>query len=50
MRHIHLKQPEKSAVAEHGINTGHHIYFNNISMLDRATGYMDHLIKQATEI
>jgi hypothetical protein len=50
MRHIWLDQPEKSAVAEHSINTGHQIDFNNISLLDRASGYMDHLVKEAIQI
>jgi hypothetical protein len=35
---------------EHSINTGHHIDFSNISVLDRASGCMDHLIKEAIEI
>jgi hypothetical protein len=45
MRHIWLDQPEKSAVAEHSINTGHQIDFNN-----RASGYMDRLVKEAIQI
>jgi hypothetical protein len=50
MRHIRLDQPEKSAVAEHSINTGHQIDFSNISVLDRASGYMDRLFKEAFQI
>jgi hypothetical protein len=50
MRHIRLDQPEKSAVAEHSINAGHKIDFNNVSVLDRASGYMDHLIKEAIQV
>jgi hypothetical protein len=50
MRHIWLNQPEKSAVVEHSINTGHQIDFNSISVLDRASEYMDHLIKEAIQI
>jgi hypothetical protein len=34
MRHIRLDQPEKSAVAERSINTGHQIDLNNVSVLD----------------
>jgi hypothetical protein len=49
MRHIRLDQPEKSAVAEHSINTGHKINFN-VSVLDRASGYMDRLVKEAIQI
>jgi hypothetical protein len=48
-RHIRLDQPEKSAVVEHSINTRHRIDFN-ISVLDRASGYMDCLIKEAIQI
>jgi hypothetical protein len=50
MRHVCLNQLEKSVVAEQSINTGHHVDFNNISVLDRASGYMDHLIKKTIEI
>jgi hypothetical protein len=49
MRHIRLDQPEKS-VAEHSINTGHQIDFNNVSVLDRASGYVDCLVKEAIQI
>jgi hypothetical protein len=49
MRHIRLNQPEKSAVAEHSINPGHKIDFN-ISVLDRASGYMDRLVNEAIQI
>jgi hypothetical protein len=44
---VHIR--EKSAVAEHSINTGHHTDFN-ISMLNRASGYMDRLVKEAIQI
>jgi hypothetical protein len=50
MRHIRLDQPEKSAVAEHSINAGHKIDFSNVSVLDRASGYMDRLAKEAIQI
>jgi hypothetical protein len=50
MRHIRLDQPQKSAVAEHSINAGHKIDFNNVSVLDRASGYMDRLVKEAIQI
>jgi hypothetical protein len=45
-----LGQPEKSTVAEHRFDTGHNIDFKSISVLDKATGYMDCVIKEATEI
>jgi hypothetical protein len=49
-RHIRLDQPEKYAVAGHSINTGHKIDFNNVSVLDRASGYMDRLVKETMQI
>jgi hypothetical protein len=49
-RHIHLGQPGNSAVAEHSIETGHNIDFNNIMILEKVTGYMNHLVKEAIEI
>jgi hypothetical protein len=49
-RHVRLGQPDKSAVAEHGIEAGHNINFNNIMILEKVTGYMDHLVKEAIEI
>jgi hypothetical protein len=45
-----LNETENSEVVEHSVNTGHHIDFNSISMLDRATGYMDCLTKEAIKI
>jgi hypothetical protein len=50
MRHVRLKEPEKSAVAEHNFNTGHHIDFSSTSVLDKATGYMKRIVKEAIEI
>jgi hypothetical protein len=50
MRHIRLDQLEKSAIAEHSINAGHQIDFNSFSVLDRASGYMDRLVKEAIQI
>jgi hypothetical protein len=46
IRHVRLKHPVKSAVAEHNFNTGHRIDFSSTSMLDKTTGYMDRLVKQ----
>jgi hypothetical protein len=46
MRHVHLCQPDKSAVAEHSIEAGHNIDFNIMIL----AGYMDHLVKEAIEI
>jgi hypothetical protein len=50
MRHVHLKQSDKSAVAEHNFNTGHHIDFSSTSVLDKTAGYMDCLMNEAIEI
>jgi hypothetical protein len=50
IRHIRLDQPEKSAVAEHSINAVHKIDFNNVSVLERASGFMDRLVKEAIQI
>jgi hypothetical protein len=37
-------------VAEHSIEAGHNIDFNNITILDKVTGYMDRIVKEAIEI
>jgi hypothetical protein len=50
MRYIRLGQPDKSVVVEHRFETAHNIDFSSISILDKATGYIDHMIKEATEI
>jgi hypothetical protein len=50
IRHIRLKQPDKSIVAEHNFNTGHRTDFSSTSVLDKTAGYMDRLTKEATEI
>jgi hypothetical protein len=50
MRHICLKQPDKSVVTEHKFNKGHRVDFSSTSVLDKTTGYMDRLVKEATEI
>jgi hypothetical protein len=35
---------------EHNFNTGHRIDFSSTSVLDKMTGYMDCLVKEAIEI
>jgi hypothetical protein len=47
---MRLDQLEKSAVVEHSIDAGHKIDFSNVSVLDRASGYVDHLVKEAIQI
>jgi hypothetical protein len=50
MRHVRLKQPDKSVVAEHNFNTVHRIDFSSTSVLDKVTGYMDRIVKETIEI
>jgi hypothetical protein len=50
MKHVRLKQPDKSVVVEHNFNAGRCIVFSSTSVLDRTTGYMDCLVKEAVEI
>jgi hypothetical protein len=50
LKHIWLDQPEEYAVAEHSINTVKQIDFNNVSVFDKASGYMDRLVKEAIQI
>ena len=45
IRHLGLCQPEKSAVAELKINTGHEIKFERTQKLSRTTTYMDCIVK-----
>jgi hypothetical protein len=49
IRYIRHDQPEKSAVAEHSINARHKIDFTNFSVLERASGYMVCLVKEAIQ-
>jgi hypothetical protein len=49
-RYMRLYQPEKSAVAEHIISTGHCTDFSGTSILDRSPGYVDRLVTEATDI
>jgi hypothetical protein len=37
-------------VAEHSIEAGHNIDFKNITILDKVTGYMDRIVREAIEM
>jgi hypothetical protein len=46
---IHLDHPDKSAMEGHSISLGHHIQFQNTSILSAKSRYMDCNIKEAYE-
>jgi hypothetical protein len=48
-QHIPLDYEDKTAIAEHSIDQGHHIQFHNTSILATNTRYMDHIFSQAIE-
>ena len=48
--YINLHQSEKSGVAENSFSPGHCINFTGTSILDITSGYIDCLVREATEI
>jgi hypothetical protein len=48
-RYIRLEHPDKSSVAEHSINQGHRIQFDNSFIIDTKTRYMDRTVRGAIE-
>ena len=49
-RHFRLCQPEKSAVAEHGIHQNHAIHWEDVKIISREKKYWERITKEAIEI
>jgi hypothetical protein len=49
-RHLRLAQTDKSAIAEHSFNQNHRVRPEDTKLLAIKTGYMERLIREATEI
>ena len=48
--HLRHGQTEKSAVAEHLLDTGHEVQFEKTHRLNRTTVYMDWIVTEAIQI
>jgi hypothetical protein len=48
--HTHLHHPEKPEVVEHSTEAGYRFNLKSISILRKVMGYMDHNMKEETEI
>ncbi|KAG8235159.1 hypothetical protein J437_LFUL015199 [Ladona fulva] len=49
-RNVRLKQSEKSAIAEHALDKGHKILFNEIKVLCTTPRYWERIVKEAIKI
>jgi hypothetical protein len=47
---MRLEHPDKSAVAEHNVSSGHRIQFHSTSILTSKTQYMDCIVGEAFDI
>jgi len=50
MRHLLFGNPGMLAMAEHVMDVGHGMKFIKACGLDRAAGYVDHMVREAVEI
>lgn len=50
IRHTHLGHQEKSVMVEDRLETGYYINLSSTSIVGKATGYMDSLIKEVVEM
>jgi hypothetical protein len=48
--HVHLEQPDRSAVAEHSIDLGYCIQLQDANILFTKHGCIDQMIREAVEI
>jgi hypothetical protein len=48
-RNIRFEHPDKSAVAEHCVDSGHRILFHNTSILATKTRHMARIVMESTE-
>jgi hypothetical protein len=46
---IHLEHPDRSALAEHIINLGHHIQLQDTTILCTESIYIEWMIRETTE-
>jgi hypothetical protein len=49
-RHNRLEHPDKSAIAQHSVGTGHRIQCHNTSIVDTKIRYMNRIVREAIDI